>query len=91
MHVSLGNTLILFKFENRYRFYCFVDPFQTLGNYSEEKLLYEHLVNAVGTEIQIRNRQRVFIIQEMINGVSPSDIQVTTKRQFGRRIGFTRQ
>lgn len=78
MHVSLGDTLILFKFENRYRFYCFVDPFQTLGNYSEEKLLYEHLVNAVGTEIQIRNRQRVFIIQELINGVSPSDIQVTT-------------
>ncbi|CAC5362072.1 unnamed protein product [Mytilus coruscus] len=42
-------------------------------NAFKEKYLYEHLVNTVGTEIDIRTRQRLFIVMDMINNVDLPD------------------
>ncbi|CAC5382324.1 unnamed protein product [Mytilus coruscus] len=45
---------------------CNKDHLLWLANDPREKLLYQHLVKTVGTEIDIRIRQRLFIIQDMI-------------------------
>ncbi|XP_063416938.1 uncharacterized protein LOC134699258 [Mytilus trossulus] len=45
---------------------CDKDHLVWLENVPREKYLYEHLVKVVGNEIDIRNRQRLFIIQDMI-------------------------
>ncbi|VDI20825.1 Hypothetical predicted protein [Mytilus galloprovincialis] len=42
------------------------------GNNLKDTFLYERLVNTVGTEIDIRKRQQLFIIQDMINYTNQS-------------------
>lgn len=44
------------------------------GNYLKETYLYEYAVNTVGTEIDIRTRQRLFRIHDMINNVGSLDV-----------------
>ncbi|XP_063412041.1 uncharacterized protein LOC134694869 [Mytilus trossulus] len=44
-------------------------------NHQREQNLYEHLVKTVGTEIEIRTRQRLFIIQDMIVNACMTDAQ----------------
>ncbi|XP_052085377.1 uncharacterized protein LOC127723014 [Mytilus californianus] len=46
-----------------------------LGNNPWEKYLYERLITTIGTEIDIRNRQRLFLIHDMIgNACSSPDL-----------------
>ncbi|VDI76260.1 Hypothetical predicted protein [Mytilus galloprovincialis] len=43
-----------------------------LGKDLRDKYLYEHLVETIGTEIEIRTRQRLFIIKDMISNAYPT-------------------
>ncbi|CAC5426016.1 unnamed protein product [Mytilus coruscus] len=52
---------------------CNKDHLVLLGNDQRQKYLYEHLVKTVGTEIDIRKRQRLFIIQDLIRNVLSTD------------------
>ncbi|CAC5371213.1 unnamed protein product [Mytilus coruscus] len=54
--------LTIRQFERMYTAFHLFGPV----NDPNEKYLYDHLVKTVGTEIDIRNRQRLFIIQDMI-------------------------
>ncbi|XP_052080285.1 uncharacterized protein LOC127718330 [Mytilus californianus] len=47
-------------------------------NHQREKNLYEHLVKTVGTEIDIRTRQRLFIIQDMIVNACLNKTQISS-------------
>ncbi|CAC5371470.1 unnamed protein product [Mytilus coruscus] len=49
---------------------CNKDRLYWPGHDLKEKYLFEHLINAVGTEIEIRTRQRLFIIEDMIKNLS---------------------
>lgn len=42
-------------------------------NEFKETCLYQHLENTVGTELDIRTRQRLFIIKDMIDNASISE------------------
>ncbi|XP_063418138.1 uncharacterized protein LOC134700917 [Mytilus trossulus] len=53
---------------------CNTDHLLRLGNYPRQKYLFEHLVNTVGSEIDIRKRQRLFIITDMIHNASVDDL-----------------
>ncbi|XP_052085883.1 uncharacterized protein LOC127723344 [Mytilus californianus] len=44
------------------------------GNDLKQRDLYKHLVNTVGTEIDIRKRQQLFIIHDKIFNISRSDL-----------------
>ncbi|XP_052073976.1 uncharacterized protein LOC127711852 [Mytilus californianus] len=39
------------------------------GNAHKDKFLYEHLVNTIGTELIIHNRQRLYIINDMMENL----------------------
>ncbi|XP_052102227.1 uncharacterized protein LOC127735866 [Mytilus californianus] len=52
---------------------CNKDLLVLLGNDQRQKYLYEHLVKTVGTEIDIRKRQRLFIIQDMTRNTCSTD------------------
>ncbi|XP_052086257.1 uncharacterized protein LOC127723606 [Mytilus californianus] len=47
-------------------------------NELKEKDLFEHLVKIVGTEIDIRTRQRLFIVQDMIFNLTNDDTQISS-------------
>ncbi|XP_071138543.1 uncharacterized protein [Mytilus edulis] len=51
---------------------CNTDHLLWLGKDLRDKYLYEHLVETIGTEIEIRTRQRLFIIKDMINNAYPT-------------------
>ncbi|VDI84017.1 Hypothetical predicted protein [Mytilus galloprovincialis] len=54
---------------------CNIGQLLCYENCPREKCLYEHLVHIVGTEIDIRKRQRLFIIQDRIYNSSCSKIR----------------
>ncbi|XP_052079193.1 uncharacterized protein LOC127717547 [Mytilus californianus] len=58
---------------------CNKDHLLWLEDNPKNKYLYEHLVKTAGTEIDIRNRQRLFIIQNMIiNTCQSGRIQISS-------------
>ncbi|VDI20873.1 Hypothetical predicted protein [Mytilus galloprovincialis] len=58
---------------------CNKDHLLWLENKPKEKYLYEHLVERVGTEIDIRTRQRLFIISDNIeNEFSTHQIKISS-------------
>ncbi|XP_076083949.1 uncharacterized protein LOC143054783 [Mytilus galloprovincialis] len=52
--------------------YCIKDYILWSENGLKERYLYEHLVRIVGTEIDIRKRQQLFIIKDMTNNSAES-------------------
>ncbi|VDI62176.1 Hypothetical predicted protein [Mytilus galloprovincialis] len=52
---------------------CLKDQLLFIESDPREKYLYEHLVKTIGTEIDIRKRQRLFIIQDMVANACMSD------------------
>ncbi|CAC5362858.1 unnamed protein product [Mytilus coruscus] len=53
---------------------CYKDHLVWLRNHPRQKYLFEHLVNIIGSEIDIRKRQRLFIIEDMISNADVSDL-----------------
>lgn len=51
----------------------FIDWLSWTENDSKDRYLYELLVNTVGTEIDIRKRQQLFIIKDLITNISEVD------------------
>lgn len=48
-------------------------------NHSQERYLYEHLVNTAGTEIDMHTRQQHFITQDMINNTITQTLDIDKK------------
>ncbi|XP_076107434.1 uncharacterized protein LOC143075755 [Mytilus galloprovincialis] len=65
---------------------CDKDHLLWLENVPREKYLYENLVKTIGTEKDIRNRQRLFIIQDII-GWSNNRQQISSG-SFGEGMHF---
>ncbi|CAC5377870.1 unnamed protein product [Mytilus coruscus] len=58
---------------------CKKDHLLWIESETKEKYLYEHLVQTVGTEIDIRKRQRLFIIHDMIvNACMPDHTRISS-------------
>ncbi|XP_071177236.1 uncharacterized protein [Mytilus edulis] len=58
---------------------CNTDQLLWLEHEGKEKYFYECLVNEIGTEIDIRKRQRLFIIQDMIyNEIMPQKRRIAS-------------
>lgn len=56
------------------------------GNNLGDKYLYDHLVHTIGTEIDIRTRQQLFILQDMINNTNQSEVTTISSRSLAEGL-----
>ncbi|CAC5366769.1 unnamed protein product [Mytilus coruscus] len=68
--------------------YCNKDYLTWTRNHMKERYLYEHLVNEVGSEIDFRKRQQLFIVKDMLDNAALSSLTQIMSGSLGEGLNL---